>query len=369
MSDFEHIDDLRGPRVLTIGVPTYNRAAILAQFLAQFCKDTLEVASKLKVVISDNCSLDSTQPICEDWINTYLGEMEISYFRHSENIGASRNLLSIFDRVTTPYFMFLGDDDRINPESLPKLLTILESQVRPVAVIQSHWAGELRLDKLGAVDFQQALELFYEYGNAWAAVIDAKAAVKALASRNIRVQVESMVWPQTVMGFLAMHDEPHRPVYIVPFEMGMQMVSGMNICTKSYWQRSFLDLLKAAALVDEVTGGSSVKHIFARMRTKGFMLHIRSIAIGTLASPDAEPSWQLQSFFKKHYGLRGWFWSLVIYCGDQSSWLKFLLKYYYFFVKGNSTVEFEEKLAKLRLAHNPKIVSGVGKAIRHSNWF
>jgi glycosyltransferase involved in cell wall biosynthesis len=367
MSDINSFVDVENTRQITIGVPTYNRSTILKQFLEQLAKDTFAVDSKIEVIISDNCSLDSTQSICEEWIEAYHGNMKISYFRNSENIGASRNLLSIFDRVTTPYFMFLGDDDRINPESLPKLLAILESPARPVAVIQSCWAGEVRLDKNGAVDFHQALNLFYEYGNAWAAVIDAKAAVKAMNSRNLRAQVESLVWPQTVIGYLAMHDEPRRPVYIVPFEMGTQLVAGMNICTKSYWQRSFHDLLRAAVLIDEAIGADSVKRAFARVRVKGFMLHIKSIDVGTLANPDAEPSWQLHSVLKKYYGLRGRFWSLVIYCCDQSSWLVFWLRTYYRFVKGNNAIEFNEKLMKLRLAHNPQYVND--NVVRHSNWF
>ena len=81
--------------LLSICIPTYNRASYLEQCLesivGQECFD-----SRVEVVISDNCSTDDTQTVGMQYQEQYGN---IHYFRNEENV-LDRNFALVFQRAT-----------------------------------------------------------------------------------------------------------------------------------------------------------------------------------------------------------------------------------------------------------------------------
>ena len=53
--------------LLTIAVPTYNRAELLNKQLAWLAKSIKGYESECEIIISDNCSEDNTQEIVKKW--------------------------------------------------------------------------------------------------------------------------------------------------------------------------------------------------------------------------------------------------------------------------------------------------------------
>jgi glycosyltransferase involved in cell wall biosynthesis len=96
------------PRV-TIGIPTYNRAAALRHALASALAQT---ASGIEVVVSDNASTDETLAVCEEFARS---NPQLRILRAPSNAGPTRNFERVLEAAAGEYFMWLGDDDWLDP--------------------------------------------------------------------------------------------------------------------------------------------------------------------------------------------------------------------------------------------------------------
>ncbi len=68
---------------------------------------------KTEVVVSDNFSMDETSEICHELCETNTG---LRVIRQSKNIGAIGNFCEVFNQTNGEYFMWLADDDWIDPD-------------------------------------------------------------------------------------------------------------------------------------------------------------------------------------------------------------------------------------------------------------
>lgn len=96
------------PRVV-IGIPTFNRARILQRAVdSALAQDYPDVA----VIISDNASTDETPLVAQRYA---ASDSRVSYFRHPANVGATRNFSELLERSEGELFMWLADDDWLDP--------------------------------------------------------------------------------------------------------------------------------------------------------------------------------------------------------------------------------------------------------------
>lgn len=111
-------------KILTICIPTYNRARTLKESLDRLCNQiTKEIKDLIYIFISDNCSPDSTKDVVQGYID--LG-YPIMYHRNEENVGVERNFLKCFYAVRTQYMWLLGDDDFLKDGSLTYVVNLLQ---------------------------------------------------------------------------------------------------------------------------------------------------------------------------------------------------------------------------------------------------
>lgn len=108
--------------ILTIAIPTYNRAEYLDVNLNQLCKQLGNLAGELEILVSDNCSGDHTAQIIDKYQD--LG-YPITYVRNSTNIGSDRNFIQCFDLAKGKYFLLLGDDDLLVDGALERIMKFL----------------------------------------------------------------------------------------------------------------------------------------------------------------------------------------------------------------------------------------------------
>jgi glycosyltransferase involved in cell wall biosynthesis len=101
---------------VTIGIPVYNEARYIREAL-----DSAIIQGAV-VIVSDNASTDETRNICKEYENKGL----ITYYRHAENQGATKNSIFLAEMATTPYFMYLGGHDILADGYVATLFTILE---------------------------------------------------------------------------------------------------------------------------------------------------------------------------------------------------------------------------------------------------
>ena len=109
--------------LLTIAIPTWNRAAYLAQNLAQLRSELSgKPLGQVEVLVSDNNSPDSTPAVVQ---NATQSGMSIRYVRNDKNLGWALNFAQCFDLARGKYVLLLGDDDLLVDGALALVLSRL----------------------------------------------------------------------------------------------------------------------------------------------------------------------------------------------------------------------------------------------------
>ncbi len=103
--------------LITIGIPTYNRSALLQEALASALKQSL----RPKIIVSDNCSTDDTEAVMRGY-----GD-QVKYVRNASNIGPTPNFCRLLELCETPYFGWLQDDDGLHQDFVARAAAALRT--------------------------------------------------------------------------------------------------------------------------------------------------------------------------------------------------------------------------------------------------
>jgi hypothetical protein len=116
--------------LLTVVIPTYNRAKWLEKALVSILQTPPAVLENTKIVVCDNASSDETPVVVERLRNSFP---RFDYVARRENIGATANVIAAYSYGTAEYNYVLGDDDVI----LPTTLGVIQSELaeRPDLVL------------------------------------------------------------------------------------------------------------------------------------------------------------------------------------------------------------------------------------------
>mgnify|MGYP000241246436 FL=1 len=110
--------------LLTVVIPTYNRADILSTTLSFVIPQVLEHKDEVHIYISDNASTDNTKENVEKIMKQYPDL--ITYFCQEKNLTASPNFNDAVHRVNSEYVYLLSDDDIIVPECISFMLKCIK---------------------------------------------------------------------------------------------------------------------------------------------------------------------------------------------------------------------------------------------------
>ncbi len=122
--------------LLTIAIPTWNRAAYLALNLEQLHRLVAEISPGLvEILISDNASPDATRDVVDAAI---AGGTPIRYLCNAENIGSDANIAQCFNEARGTYVLILGDDDLLIDGSLAMLVALLQRQKFGVVTLRPY---------------------------------------------------------------------------------------------------------------------------------------------------------------------------------------------------------------------------------------
>ncbi|RXK48277.1 glycosyltransferase [Aquirufa rosea] len=291
--------------ILTIGVPTYNRAFYLESFF-KLLFDVLKFTVKVKVLISDNNSPDNTEEICKKWVPIFQNNnIQIEYIKREEHVSGVENILSLFKKVDTPYFMFLGDDDALNKDGFLSVIEALDHS--PSAVIQNIFSGKIISDKFGFVNSKDSFKLFYEYGNAFVSIIATDCLSDIFSNKTMSNELSNMIWPQTVIGYLTILElESTKRPYIINQTIGDTFVAeGTKLTNSEYWVKSLQDLLVAALLIKKYSNKDYAIKNFISLKNHGFISHIKAIISYSILQNIEPPITALLELLKKNFGFRG----------------------------------------------------------------
>ncbi|ALK30635.1 glycosyl transferase family protein [Burkholderia plantarii] len=153
--------------LLTIAIPTFNRAGFLELCLSQFLADVdLVENNTVEILVSDNCSADGTTK-CIDALRER--GLPVRYVRNETNVGSDANIAQCFNEARGDYVQILGDDDLYLPGKLREIVAILRQKERGVVCLKSYgyerdFLKERPSGRTALMDFAQASDFLYKVG-------------------------------------------------------------------------------------------------------------------------------------------------------------------------------------------------------------
>ena len=105
--------------LVSIGLPTYNRAEMLRKAIASALAQSHR---NIELVISDNASTDETEAICREFA---AADGRVRYIRQEKNLGPTPNFVAVLEAADSEYFMWLCDDDWLDANYVEKCLAAL----------------------------------------------------------------------------------------------------------------------------------------------------------------------------------------------------------------------------------------------------
>ncbi len=128
--------------LLTIAIPTYNRASFLDLCLSQIARQLKGHEGDVEVLVSDNCSNDATGEVVKKHL---AAGCPLVYVRNDENVGPDRNFLQCVRKAKGKYLLLLGDDDVLLDGCLDKLIPLLKSGDYGIVFLNSYgFTGDFR---------------------------------------------------------------------------------------------------------------------------------------------------------------------------------------------------------------------------------
>lgn len=137
--------------LVSIGIPTYNGGGRILKALQSVWDQHYP---NIEIVISDNCSQDHTAELLGSLVAEHR---ELRYYRQSSNIGLVGNFEFVLRHASGKYFMWVADDDAIEPGVLFRYVWFLENQ-RTYSLVSGsiqYWKGSQRAHVENGFTFEQ----------------------------------------------------------------------------------------------------------------------------------------------------------------------------------------------------------------------
>jgi abequosyltransferase len=164
--------DLMRNKILTIAIPTFNRADSLSLLLRTLARDLRDLEDQIDIIISDNASSDNTFKTIEEFQAVWpMAKVLLS----SINRGPEENFCQCIDRISTKYFWILGDDDLPKLGAIEKILHLLRNESPDLVYLQSEWyenisnasqgemAGNIVYSKMGQFQFARRVNVWFTF--------------------------------------------------------------------------------------------------------------------------------------------------------------------------------------------------------------
>lgn len=137
--------------VLSILIPTYNRAEFLKRNLVQLASNIiyLKLTEKIEIIVSDNKSSDNTSVVLSEFNEEYSKELKIRVYTQDDNVGLQKNALFVLEKTESEFCMYLGDDDFVSKEYLSGVIDYISKKDNVSCVLPSFEQVDVNEDRLG----------------------------------------------------------------------------------------------------------------------------------------------------------------------------------------------------------------------------
>lgn len=108
---------------LSICIPTYNRAAHLADCLNSILLCNSQSEYDFEICISDNHSDDDTEEV----VRRAQTALKIEYCKNPRNLGIPKNFLNVVSMANGDFIWLIGDDDLLMPNAIAELCRLIDN--------------------------------------------------------------------------------------------------------------------------------------------------------------------------------------------------------------------------------------------------
>ncbi|NMM13775.1 MAG: glycosyltransferase family 2 protein [Rhodoferax sp.] len=122
--------------LLTIVIPTYNRAECLSLLLTTLALELRGLEDKVELIVGNNASTDHTPIVIEAFLKLCPNAQIL---HNSENLGPDENFCRCIDQVKTRFFWMIGDDDLPKSGALRQIVNLLECEDTDILYLSSEW--------------------------------------------------------------------------------------------------------------------------------------------------------------------------------------------------------------------------------------
>ncbi len=150
-ADGAHEPPSHGP-VLTIAVPTWNRASSLRSLLRVLVPQVRALGDgRVEILVGDNASEDHTTDVCRE-------HATVRTIRHPVSVGFDGNVWSLYRHAAGRFVLFFSDDDVPLPDLVSSVVQVLENVDPDVLLIGFEQPlGNARMPSLGIGPDQEVL--------------------------------------------------------------------------------------------------------------------------------------------------------------------------------------------------------------------
>ncbi len=107
--------------LVTVGIPTYNRADTVVRAVESVRR---QQHADLEILVSDDGSTDETREVLDA---IAADDPRVRVLAQGTNVGHARNFQALLEAATGTYFMWLSDDDWLDPGYVERCLAVLEA--------------------------------------------------------------------------------------------------------------------------------------------------------------------------------------------------------------------------------------------------
>lgn len=126
------------PSLLTIAVPTYNRADHLEALLARLGTEIAGLQGAVEIIVSDNASTDRTADVVAAFRAACPAAKTL---RNGVNLGPDGNISQCFRQAESDYLWIVGDDDLPQPGAIRGIVELLRRERPAMVYLDSQWVA------------------------------------------------------------------------------------------------------------------------------------------------------------------------------------------------------------------------------------
>jgi glycosyltransferase involved in cell wall biosynthesis len=229
-------------KILTISIPTWNRSSLLEELLTSLTTqiNNCNLNNKIQLLVSNNSSDDNTEQVALFFASKFNF---IAYRKNDSNIGAKSNVLLSMESATTPYVMFIGDDDRISISNLKIALEVIEKNNVGI-LLDTCKSKTPRIFKDGILNHQVFFrDYFYYMGNAGLFITKTLYFKKYL--KELTYDFFNECWPQTQCMTLGIENDSEAILIAFNIDIAQESLHDEVMVYNSYylWRTVVYDLL------------------------------------------------------------------------------------------------------------------------------